>query len=96
MTFSGALAGLIRAALAAERDDRLAAVTILRQAVSSFEALDMHLHAAAARRRLGQLLPGDQGRALVAQADSWMTAQHIVHPGRMAAFTACSFPNRHQ
>ena len=52
----------------------------------------MGLFAAAARRRLGGLLGGDEGRALIAQADAWMAGQEIRNPARMAACIAPGFP----
>jgi hypothetical protein len=45
----------------------------------------MKLHAMAMRRRRGELLGGDEGRALIAAADEWMTSQGIRNPVRMAA-----------
>ena len=88
MPWSLALARLIRAGVAATRGDRSKAVELLTPAVDDFESLEMRLHAAAARRRLGQLVGGDGGRAMVAQADSWMTGQGIRNPARMTAMIA--------
>jgi hypothetical protein len=53
----------------------------------------MNLFAAAARRRLGQLLGGNCGQALIAQADAWMAGQGIVNPARMTAMLAPGFPD---
>jgi hypothetical protein len=40
------------------------------------------------------LLGGDEGRALIEQADSWMTQQSIRDPARMAAAMVPGFPER--
>ncbi len=50
------------------------------------------LYEAAARRRLGELLRGDEGRRMIAAADAWMTEQAIRNPARMAAALAPGFP----
>ena len=44
----------------------------------------MNLYAAASRRRLGEILGGEFGRAHVEKADSWMRQQTIQNPARMA------------
>jgi hypothetical protein len=87
-----ALARLIRAGVAAFRGDRASAGPLLEEAISRFEAEDMGLFAAAAKRRLGELRGGTQGQALVAEADAWMTGRGIVNPARMAATFAPGFP----
>lgn len=43
----------------------------------------MMLYATAARRRLGVVLGGDDGRKLVKAADAWMGAEDILDPVRM-------------
>jgi hypothetical protein len=75
----------IRAALAAARGDRAAAAELLALAAARFDALDMALHAAALRYRLGRLVGGDRGRELTAGAIGWMEGQGILRPDRMAA-----------
>jgi tetratricopeptide (TPR) repeat protein len=92
MPWAEALSFLIRAGIAAARGDRSAALPLLREAAARFEAVDMGIYAAAARHRLGQLLPGTQGQALVHQADTWMVNQKVVHPGRLTAMLAPGFP----
>ena len=42
----------------------------------------MGLYAAAARRHLGKLIGGDEGRALIARADAWMIDQGISNPAQ--------------
>ena len=42
---------------------------------------DMRNLAAVARRRRGELIGGDEGRALIDQVNSWMTTQKIRKPG---------------
>jgi hypothetical protein len=51
----------------------------------------MGLFAAAARRRLGLLRGGDEGRTLIERADTWMRAQSVRNPPRMAACLAPGF-----
>jgi serine/threonine protein kinase len=84
MAWSRALSMPILAGIAAARGDTSKAAELLAAAVTCLEAVDMHLYAAASRRRLGELRGGDEGRALVEQADSWMTQQGIEKPSRMA------------
>ena len=57
----------------------------LMAAVDAFDSISMGLYAAAARRHLGKLQGGDEGRALIDSADSWMIGQGITNPARMAA-----------
>ncbi|MFZ5470650.1 MAG: serine/threonine-protein kinase PknK [Myxococcota bacterium] len=59
-----------------------------RQAERLFEAQQMPLFAAAAKRQAGELLGGDEGRALIEAADGWMRGQDIARPERMAAMLA--------
>jgi tetratricopeptide (TPR) repeat protein len=84
MAWSKALAYPIRAGLAAARGDTSRAASVFAEAVTQLEAVDMNLYAAASRRRLGEILGGDEGRAQVDRADSWMRQQGIQNPARMA------------
>jgi hypothetical protein len=80
-----AYARLIRGALAAVDGDAAAAVPWLAEAVAGFEAADMRLCAATARRRLGEVIGGPRGREEVDRADRWMSEQKIKNPTKMAA-----------
>ena len=82
--WSKALSIPILAGVAAARGDRPTAARLFAEAVTQLEAVDMSLYAAAARRRLGEILGGDEGRAHVDQADAWMARQGIQDPSRMA------------
>jgi hypothetical protein len=75
---------LIDAALAVHRADPRRALDRLLDAISAAERHDMPVYAAAARRRQGQLLGGDEGTALIARADDWMGRAGIRNPARMA------------
>ena len=89
-TYARAWAWLLLAASAQpERAQRL-----LRDAIRACEECDMRLLAAAARRRLGEVMGGRDGRALVEQADAWMREQGIRNPNRMTAVLAPGFANR--
>jgi serine/threonine protein kinase len=84
MPWSKALALPVRGGVAAARGDRPRAATLFAKAVTELEVIDMNLYAAAARRRLGEVLGGHEGQSHVARADSWMTQQTIQNPSRMA------------
>jgi eukaryotic-like serine/threonine-protein kinase len=48
----------------------------------------MALYAAVAKRRRGELMGGDEGQALVQQADDWMRGEQIKNPQGMATMLA--------
>lgn len=85
------LAWAIRATLASAQGGSEEAEMQLRRAVAGFEASGMMLHAAAARRRLGALVGGDDGRKLVKAADAWMGAEEILDPVRMTEMVMPGF-----
>jgi tetratricopeptide (TPR) repeat protein len=84
-------AALLTAAVVMVRGDEAAAVRSLRAALAGFETCHMKLFAAVARRRLGELVGGDEGGALVHQANAWMTSHAIVNADRMTATLAPGF-----
>jgi hypothetical protein len=79
---------LVRAELAVLRGDLDTAVPGYRSAAAAFDALDMSLMSSAARWRLGELLGGDEGRALVAEVHAALSAEGIVRPDRVVAMFA--------
>ena len=81
--WAAALAQATFAGIARLRGDHASERRLLTAAVAGFEAVDMALQLAAARRRLGELVGGDEGRALHAAADAYMTAHRIRRPERM-------------
>ncbi len=72
--------------------DEEKAVTLLRESATRFDAMQFKLFAAAANRQLGRLLGGDEGRALMAQADEAMKAEGVVRPERFAAMLLPPLP----
>ena len=88
---SGAAAALIRAGIAAQQGDLQQALARLDVAAVGFDAADMRLHAACARRRKGELL-GPAGAPLVAEADAFMASQAIVRPAQWSAMYNGSIP----
>ena len=83
MAWALPLAQSVRAALRHIEGDQDASRRLLAEAVRNFERAEMNLFAAAARRRLGELTGGDEGRALVAEADTWLRGQLVKVPEKM-------------
>ena len=71
--------------------ERDAARQLLVVAAAGFDRVDLQLYAAAARRRLGGLTGGDEGRQLVLQADDAMRSRGIPRPDRVADVLAPGF-----
>jgi serine/threonine protein kinase len=88
MAWSDPLALLLRAGVAGVHGDAIAGATLLAQAAERFDAAEMGLHAAAARRRLGQVRGGAEGGRLVAEADAWMQGEGIRKPELIARMLA--------
>jgi hypothetical protein len=91
LPWATAFAILLRAAVAVRRGDAKGGVSLLTKAVDQLQALDMHLWAAAARRRLGALLGAEKGLSLVQEANETMLALAIRNPGRMAGLLVPGF-----
>jgi serine/threonine protein kinase len=83
-----ALAALVRGSVRATAGDRDAAIDMLAAAERALCDGAMAHYAAAARYRRGQLLAGDEGRALVTAASAWFTDQGVVNIERMVGLLA--------
>jgi hypothetical protein len=76
------------AGFAVLQGDLDAAVAGYRAAALGFDALDMQQLASAARWRLGELLGGDAGQALISGARAALAAEGVVRPDRLVAALA--------
>jgi serine/threonine protein kinase len=74
---------LLRAGTAFMRGRHDQAVKLLRGIETLGDEQEMYLHVACARRRLGEILAGDEGAALVATSTRWMDKQGIRNPDAM-------------
>jgi hypothetical protein len=86
-----AYVSFIRAAIAHQKGDEESATAGLRDAVRAFDKLQYKMYAAAARRQLGRILEGDEGRSLIERADVAMGEEEVVNPERVAAMLAPGF-----
>jgi hypothetical protein len=77
------LANMLRATLAVQEGDMENAVKYFRAVVAMGEMAHIFLVTAVARRRLGTLVGGEEGRALVATAEHWMSDAGIKNLERM-------------
>jgi hypothetical protein len=73
----------MQAAGALGAGDQEAAVRYLRASLEAWRDTDSRMYEAAAQRRLGQLLGGDEGRSLVQAAEAAMHAQGIADIEKM-------------
>ena len=85
---TGPISDGIRAAVAARRGDHVTARQLFSAAAQAFENSEMRVHAAAARRRLGELIGGDEGRQLVTTADAFVASLRVVRPERLIVLRA--------
>lgn len=77
LPFAPAMQSTVDAGLALHAGDEELGVKHLYAAIAGFAASDMAMYAAAVRRRLGELVGGDEGRALLARGDAVMHAQRV-------------------
>jgi ATP/maltotriose-dependent transcriptional regulator MalT len=81
--YAETLATMLRATLAPQDGELEGAARDFREVVAMGEEAHLLYLTAAARRRLGELLGGDEGRALVAAGARWMHEAGIKNPERM-------------
>jgi hypothetical protein len=86
--YSRVLAGMLRATLAAHDGDSDAAIAQFRDVMALAELTHAFFIASVARRRLGLLLGGDEGRGLVTAAEDWMRAAGIQDAERMTTLVS--------
>ncbi|HET6879366.1 MAG TPA: protein kinase [Pirellulales bacterium] len=92
--WASALATLIRAGAAAGERDFTGASFLYRKAAESLDAVDMRIYAASARRRLGEIIGGQEGRDLIDAADHLMRQEEIRDPVKMSlVFAPRAFAN---
>ena len=91
MPWATPLATLIRAGAAALAGDAAQAATLCELAARELDGAGMALYATVARWRLGHLVGGGDGYALVTAANEWMRAQKVREPRRLAAVLAPGF-----
>ncbi len=84
-------AALLRAGIQATRGSRESSLPLLEKAIAGFDEADMALHAACARRRKGQIVGGEAGKALVDGADAVMKREGITLPERWTRIYAPGF-----
>lgn len=88
---ASALAHLTRASVAFLRGDQERTRQFLSLAAGAADLASMAAHAAAARRRLGEIVGGDKGAALIAASDTWMKEQGVVAPAKLTRMLTPAF-----
>lgn len=91
MPWADQLANMIRAAIAHSKGQTAEARRLLTDAAERFDLADMHLYAAAARRRLGEITGNERGAELVNEANDWMKEQKIHNAERVTRTLAPGF-----
>jgi hypothetical protein len=87
-------AQLLRAGAASLRGHPDEVVAALREARAGFEAVDMRAHAACVSIRLGRILAGEEGRALVDQGHVLLETQRVATPERLLDLLAPGFKSQ--
>jgi len=89
---SSGAAALVRAGIAATTGAKAQAIQHLDAAIAGFEAAQMVVYAACARRRKGECVGGLAGAAMIAEADRTMVDHAIARPRQWTAIYAPGFP----
>jgi hypothetical protein len=88
MKWADPLAALVRAGVASLRNEKQTTISLLSNACAGFEEAHMKLYAAVAKRRLGEITDGVEGKRLVDEADRWMHEQKIKAPSQITMMLA--------
>jgi serine/threonine protein kinase len=88
LPWATALAALLRAGAATVRGTMDEARALVIGAEAAFGSVDMGVHKAVARRRYGEILGGDEGRGILAEADRALEVLGIRAPAKIAAMFA--------
>jgi hypothetical protein len=84
-------AQLLEAALAFQCSDYDSALLQLSRAEHGFARAAMHVHAACAQHRRGELIGGDAGRELILEANTQLKERGIARPARWVRVVAPGF-----
>jgi eukaryotic-like serine/threonine-protein kinase len=83
--YARVVGGQLCAAMLIRRGERDDAIEALRATIAASELAEMAAHGASARLRLGIVLGGNEGRALVEHAEQWMRDQGVADPTAFAS-----------
>ncbi len=89
--YATAMGLLVRAGVEYQVGDDSAAAATLVDAANVSTEHDLEHMAVVARRRRGQIIGGDEGAGLVAEADNWWRNEGGVDPERLTQFVAPGF-----
>jgi serine/threonine protein kinase len=92
--WADAMAEMILAGVARQRNDDARALARIERAVRAFEAADMGLWTTVAKRRIGEIRGGAEGAELVKRADEEMGMRAVKNPERMAQLFAPGFARK--
>jgi serine/threonine protein kinase len=83
--YAHALGKLLRAGVAEQRGQTEAAIALLRDAAPALDRLTWGCFGLSARRRLGVLIGGGEGAAIVTDVDERLRAQGVIDPARLSS-----------